>query len=147
MPLNDSQVLGVLKSLNEQKAALVKTGEILEAYLQAKDTLSKLPGQIKEHEKAVANLKDDQQKEREYFERQRQEHRVHMEAWQREEAEKRQKMSAISEELAQSKKRLEEAVTAREAALSGYDKRIRESQKELEAIRAEIDALKKKFAA
>lgn len=147
MALNNSQVLGVLKRMRDDQEALVHARGVIEAFMQAQETLITIDNQVAAKENEIAALEAKRQNEVDNWQKERFEHKREMDALAKERETLRAEVGEIEKEVLLIKSSIVGAVQEKQEALASYEHRISEQEKILQALKDEIEAIKKKFAA
>jgi chromosome segregation ATPase len=147
MALNNSQVLGVLKRMRDDQEALLHARGVIEAFMQAQETLINLDTLKAVKEKEIAELEGKKQSEIDKREKDRFEHKREMDGLAKERDTLRAEVAELKREAAQERGSVEESIAYKQSALASWDHQIAQKQEVLQAVKHEIETLKKKFAA
>jgi chromosome segregation ATPase len=147
MALNNSQVLGVLKRMRDDNEALIHARGVIEAYMQAQETLINLDSMKAVKQGEITELEQRRQTEVDNWQKDRFEHKREMDGLQRERGVLRAEVENLKGEVARIRDSVDVAVSEKQNALTEYEHKISDQEKILQALKDEIEAIRKRFAA
>lgn len=147
MPLNNSQVLGVLKRMRDDNEALIHARGVIEAYMQAQETLINLDSLKAVKQGEITELEQRRQTETDNWQKDRFEHKREMDGLQKERGTLRAEVDELKAEVGRVRESIVGAVQEKHEALQSYEHKISDQEKILQALKDEIEAIRKRFAA
>lgn len=147
MALNNSQVLGVLKRMRDDNEALIHARGVIEAYMQAQETLINLDSLKAAKQNEMTELEQRRQTEVDNWQKDRFEHKREMDAMAKERGTLRAEVDELKAEVERVKGSIDVAVAEKQNALAAYEHRISAEEKILQSLKDEIEAIRKRFAA